>query len=88
MTALLPLQERGAVFVAFVPAGFDLAENVGFVVLVTNPPTEMTALIYITAFSDTCKMQSINIIFIGSSLLALITVLAVLNRRNFRGEQR
>tara|TARA_B110000438_G_scaffold277131_1_gene299488 strand:- start:4419 stop:4556 length:138 start_codon:yes stop_codon:yes gene_type:complete len=45
MTALSPLQERGAVLVAFVPAVFDLAEDAGFVVLVTNPLTEMTALI-------------------------------------------
>lgn len=41
----IAVAERSAVLVAFVPAVFDLAENVGFVVLVTNPLTEITALI-------------------------------------------
>ena len=62
-SSLIALAERGGVLFAFVPTLFDLAENVGFVVLVLNPPTEMTMLVQITSFFHSCKMQSIDVIF-------------------------
>ena len=80
-TTLITFAKRGGVLLAFIPSLFDLSENAGFVVLIMNPPDQMTFLIQATSFVHACKMHSIKITFAISGILVVIALAGWLSRR-------
>lgn len=77
---LITAGKRGLVLLPFVPTLIDLIENIGFHVLITNPPTEPAQLAIATAFVHGAKLQAMGILWTTIGILIVLALTGTIMR--------